>query len=500
MTVALGAPAGPLAVSDPRPIEELRAVLASAGFEGEAVRSALGVDSHVLARPADLPVQRRRLAGIEPLGTITTLFVLDTPVASADASRAFAPLRVEDLEALGLVESGGGLVRARVRLVPHDDVLIASDVPKIGAAQPPNHVAGIHGPSVTLAHLTVRRPVDRALDVGTGCGIQAILASRHCAQVTATDVNRRALNFAAFNALLNGAGNVELREGSFFEPVGGDRFELLVCNPPYVISPETAFLFRDSGLAGDAVSREVVSRAPEALAEGAFASMLLSWAQAPDEDWSSPLRDWVEASGCDALLLHYGTQDPLTHAASWTRDRHGGDPAAFDAALERWLGYLRRLGIEGVAYGGVVLRRREGANWVRAHRLPASGLGPAGDQIVRIFAAQDAISGFADEHALLGARLRLAQDARVEQQLELREGRWVADAGIRLDGGLGLGASLDPATARLLAGIDGRRTLAEVAAELAEREREDVDRVASAAVQVARGMLELGFLEVSPHR
>jgi methylase of polypeptide subunit release factors len=79
----------------------------------------------------------------------------------------------------------------------------------------------VHGPSLTLSHLTVRRPVETALDVGTGNGIQAILAARHSGRVVATDVNARALDFAAFHTHLNGVDNVEFRLGSFFDPAEG---------------------------------------------------------------------------------------------------------------------------------------------------------------------------------------------------------------------------------------------------------------------------------------
>ena len=198
----------------------------------------------------------------------------------------------------------------------------------------------MHGPSLTLSHLTVRRPVATALDVGTGSGVQAILASRHSGRVVATDINERALRFAAFNAALNGVENVEWRAGSFFEPAAGERFELVTSNPPYVISPESAFLFRDSGLEGDSVSRLVVGAAPAHIEEGGFATMLVSWAHAPGEDWSTPLRAWVDGSGCDAWLLHHGTEDPLSHATTWNRDHFGSDLEAFGDVLDRWLSYF----------------------------------------------------------------------------------------------------------------------------------------------------------------
>ena len=121
---------------------------------------------------------------------------------------------------------------------------------------------GVQPPSTVLARLTVRRPVARALDVGTGCGIQAILASRHAERVVATDVSERALAFAQFNLAVNGIENVELRQGSFLEPVEGERFDLVVANPPYVVSPENDLVFRDSGLGRDRVSEQIVVTFP----------------------------------------------------------------------------------------------------------------------------------------------------------------------------------------------------------------------------------------------
>ena len=186
-----------LDLGDPGPIVELREVLRAAGFDGEGVRSALGAESALLSRLGDVPVHERRLRGVEPLGPLIRLFVLDAPVSASEARRALSPLPLAHLERLGLLERGGQQVRALTRIVPHDDVLVASDrrlVP--GMETRPDHVAGVHGPSLTLSHLTVRRHVETALDVGTGSGVQALLAARHSDRVVATDLNERALEFA----------------------------------------------------------------------------------------------------------------------------------------------------------------------------------------------------------------------------------------------------------------------------------------------------------------
>ena len=71
-----------------------------------------------------------------------------------------------------------------------------------------------------LHSLTPRRPIERALDVGTGGGIQALLAAQHARHVVATDVNPRALAYTQLSAALNGLENVEPRQGSLFEPIG----------------------------------------------------------------------------------------------------------------------------------------------------------------------------------------------------------------------------------------------------------------------------------------
>jgi hypothetical protein len=485
---------GPLSTADPGLIRELRHVLEGAGYNGEAVREALGTRSDMLLASADTPLLRRRLEGLEPLGTMTALLVLGAPMEEAGVARAFAPLELDELTSLGLVERSGGLVESPVRLVPHEDVLIASD--PTGEKRPPEHVAGVHNASVTLAQLTVRRPVEAALDVATGCGIQAILAARHSGRVVATDVNERALNFAAFNAALAGADNVELRAGSYLEPAADERFGLAVCNPPYVISPENDYLFRDSELPGDAVSERVVRSLPGALEEGAFGSAVISWARADGEDWSAPLRGWIESSGCDALLLHYGTQDPLTHAGNWTRDIYGERPAELDAALARWIGYLDRLGIDAVAYGAVILRRREGGpNFVRAYEIPPSVSRPAGAHIQRVFENEDLLASLAHDDALLGERFALAPSAVVRQEVLLHDRDWMIDSmEISLDEGFGFRAAIDPPTAHLLAALDGERTLGEITADLADRDGREREPFGRQALPVVRGMLELGFL------
>src|SRR5207342_3276881 len=220
------------------------------------------------------------------------LLLLGVPVDRARVEGHVGGALREGLENTRFLVHDGDVVHGAARLVPHDELLIASDH-AAAAERHADHVPGVHRPSVALAHLTVRGQGERALDLCTGNGIQAILLAAHAERVVATDVNVRALAYAAFNAALNGVGNVETRRGSFFEPVEGEQFDLVVANPPYVVSPESAYLFRDGGMSGDAVSEHVVRATPAALAPGAFASVLIAWALDPDDPAERPRR-WLE--------------------------------------------------------------------------------------------------------------------------------------------------------------------------------------------------------------
>jgi methylase of polypeptide subunit release factors len=86
---------------------------------------------------------------------------------------------------------------------------------------PSDHVLGVGGASSTLAGATSAVRVGTALDLGTGCGVQALHLSEHAQAVTVTDVSARALDFAATNAALNGP-QWELLRGDLWNPCATD--------------------------------------------------------------------------------------------------------------------------------------------------------------------------------------------------------------------------------------------------------------------------------------
>jgi SAM-dependent methyltransferase len=471
-------------------VERLRSVLERNGYLSPDAREVLGVPLGSEPVRLDLPLYERRLAAPRPLHTLVKLFGLYLDVAEEDARAAFAPLSVDDVVRMGVVEREGGRVRPCVGLVAVEEVVVARDrYDDRRGALPADHVVGVNPPAMLLARLTVRAKVRSALDLGCGGGIQAFLASRHCERVIAADVNPRALAFTRFGARLNGVANVEARTGDLFGAVAGERFSLVVCNPPYVVSPDSQFAFRDAGRPG--ICEEIVRGVPEHLEEGGFAVVLCNWPLAAGEGWAEPPTRWVAGSGCDAWVLCGSTQDALGYAAGWNRS---GDASAYGAALDRWLAYYRERSVAAIAMGAVVLRRRSGArSWVRADEFSGKPEGSCGEQVLRVFAAEDALDGLSDE-ALLGRAYRVPDDPRLHQTLALRDGRLVVeDAELRLSGGFGFRGTVDAVALELLRRCDGRRPLADIVADLG-RSAAAGPSLSGAIAAAVRGLAGLGFL------
>jgi methylase of polypeptide subunit release factors len=470
---------------------ELARLLRAVGYETPRIQERLATGDQLLARSPELPSYLRRLGDADELALLLRLFLLGVPVTRTRFEALVGgPLRAR-LAGAGLLVEERDVVHGAARLVPHDELLIASDHAS-GAEGNADHVPGVHRPSVALAHLTVRGERERALDLGTGNGIQAILLAAHAERVVATDVNARALRYATFNARLNGVTNVETRHGSFFEPVEREQFDLVVANPPYVVSPESAYLFRDSGMRGDAVSQHVVRAAPAALAPGGFASLLIAWALDPDDPAERPRR-WLEGSGCDAFLLHTSTDDPIETATVWNRDLLD-QPDAYSQALDRWLAYYRELGIEHFGYACLVLRKRADGRegWLEAQHLPRAALRPAGDHVRKLFETHDRLAELDRDDALLDRRLCVVEDAVVTQDTRFADGRWQPEGlTLRLERGLPFSAELDPPTAHVVRNLDGSRTLREALAAAV-----DGDAAEQSGLALARQMLEVGFLEL----
>ena len=349
----------------------LRAALIAADFTYEGTADLLGTRAHdALARNETTP-GLRRTAGGGPLATLVRLFLLQTTVSVADAEAALPGL-VDRLSVAGLLEQSVSEVRARLDCRPYgtdDDtpLWVVSDLTPGLDGGPQrvvaDHVLGISPASTSLAQLTLREPVGSALDLGTGCGVQALHLAQHAQRVVATDVNARALAVARFNAALNDVDAVvEVRDGSFFEPVREERFDLIATNPPFVISPATGerLVYRDSGLPGDRVVEDIVRAAPAHLAPGGWCQVLANWVIAADRPWDERLSEWIAADH-DALVVQREVLDPSAYVELWLKDAGQHGAPDYLQRYDTWLSWFDEQGIEAIGFGWINLRAPGGS-------------------------------------------------------------------------------------------------------------------------------------------
>ena len=470
--------------------------LRTAGYTEAAIATLLGDDAFS-ARHKDLPVLVRQVPPSR-LGAVVRAFFLVQPVSVSDLTRALGERGVGALEAAGVAEVGDEVV-PRLRILPVANLLVASDDdPTRTDDLPTDFVAAYTAASRLCDALTPRPKVDRALDVGTGSGVHALLAARHAREVIATDVNERALAYTELNAALNGVRNLECRAGSLFEPVQDETFDLITCNAPYVVSPETRWAYRDGGFGADELSQRVVMTAAEHLRDEGYAALLVSWlGRDPDKPDERALA-WADATGCDSWILPIWGGDPLTHAATWN-DHLVDDPAAYETALEDWTSYLAELGMSWVSEGGILLHRRDGhPHSARVDQVEDDDLEDAGDQILRAFESRAALAEMESDDDLLDARVSVAGPVRLELSLE-PEGTAtvVVGATVSLDEGTHPTLEVSSDLIEVLAALDGAQRYGEVIESVASSldfTPAETQKLRREALEIGRELLELGAL------
>lgn len=460
---------------DAAAVAALAADLAEARYRVDAVERLLGpVAASALHRGRRAPAVRaldaaavREDAGSARLATLARVLLLGLPAEPGELDAALPRTGAAGAIGLGVLDPRG---RPAIDLRPYTVVdglgvgqwWVASDLGELalGGPLPVDHVLGIGGATTTLAGLLIDDPVDTALDLGTGCGALALHAARFARTVVATDISERALAFARFTAALSGVDRIDFRRGDLFEPVAGERFDRVISNPPFVVTPRAAgvpeYEYRDGGRVGDALVEAVVRGAADALSTGGIAQLLGNWEDRAGEEGLDRALGWAASAGLDAWVVERDHQDPAEYAELWIRDGGTVSGPASDALESAWLDDFAVRGVTGIGLGSITLRRPAvcgAAGMRRAERLSGPLGGSVGAAIRAGLAAADALAGL-DDAQLARATATVAPDATEERH------HWPGSADpsailLRQGGGYARAVLVGTAVAAVVGACDG---------------------------------------------
>jgi methylase of polypeptide subunit release factors len=466
------------------------------------VRDRLGsIAARALSREEPVPALRAT-GGEERLGLLLRLWWLNAPVPLRPLTSV---LPLDELIEAGLLQRGDDetTVQAAVRVKPHElhdgRGYVVSDptvLPGQGGLRG-DHVIGAGHASRALAALLVTSPVNRALDIGTGSGVQALELAGRAGEVCATDVNPRALWLAEWSCALSGVENVHVRSGTFYEPVPGQRFDLIASNPPFVITPADArYSYRESDLPGDEVCATIVRQAPAHLTDGGWCQLLGNWLHIDGEDWRDRVGGWVAGTGCSGWVVQRDVQDPAEYVELWLRDSCELGTPEYTRRYDAWLDYFEREGVKGIGFGWISLRNDSAADaTVRVEELRHEVEQPVGGYLPGVVDGAMTAHRLSDE-ALLSARLALASDV-VEERVSRPGAADPERILLRQRSGLCRAAQVGTVEAALASVCDGTMPVGPLLDAIAELTGSDPAELRRTTPTALRGLIAEGFFRVT---
>jgi hypothetical protein len=362
-----------------------------------------------------------------------------------------------------------------------------------------DHVLGVSPASTTLAQLTVRRPFGSALDLGTGCGVQSLHLSQHCDRVVATDVSPRCLAMADLTTRINSV-TVDLRRGDLFEPVVDERFDLIVSNPPFVVSPGTdeRLVYRDSGLPGDELVERLIRAGARRLTDGGWCQLLANWVHR-DGDWQGRIEGWVAETGADAWVVQREVLDVSQYVELWLADAGLVGTPEYLGRYDAWLDWFAQQRIEAVGLGWVTLRNAgRDVPVVRIEDWPGPVEQPLGPHISAWGSRVDLLATL-DDDAMLAAHLVRHPDV-VEERRGVPGDEHPGEIVLRTQRGMRRARTVSTEVAAFVGACDGELTVGQIADAVAALTGADQSSVRRQLLDVARPLVLEEYLALEPAR
>ncbi len=389
----------------------LLAKLAAHGFAADSIERIERQVPTVLGA-GRMPLIEMALFGQESTGEAACLWVFayGMPLLRDKAERGLGAEVVAALVDAGVVRSirdprtGEEALKCPWRFMPFGELIIVSDRPEAGSDS-------VMGPGPTTASLA-RAALPgaeasalagtRVLDVGCGAGSLALAALRAgAASAVAIDINPRAIAVAAANAVLNRLP-LECRQGDLLAPVAGERFDLVLAQPPYVVhaSGTAEVTYLHGGDRGDELARRMLSGIPGILSERGLAFLQFDGPANEGDQLISHLAATANTRVDVGLLIAPGLS-PAVQAMAYSSLIDGGFGPGYATGVRAYLAHCRAHGLTAFHHYLAILRR-PATGW--AAQIPlAPNAHPLRGQVDQLLRDLDLAA--ADEASLLAAKV-----------------------------------------------------------------------------------------------
>jgi len=473
-----------------------RQYLQDAGYTIEKLSAELELSERPSVRFGTLNHLLQRIRDPTEINLLARLFVLGVPVPSNTARQALPAWVIELALQSGMLVESGAELHPLLMLSQLQTIIVASDRLLKYEENPEDLVIWPNPSSRQLNNAAIRKPFESALDICSGSGVIALTLAHHCKTVIATDLNPRAATFIAFNAPLNGLENITCLAGDCLEPVRGRRFDMIVANPPFFVTPASRILFCENPMELDLFCRKLAREAPAYLNEGGFFQMLCEWVELKGQSWRERITEWVEGSGCDVWVARTSAISPGAYCTLRINSMPLGPHDTNSPTYAEWIGYFHQRGVNMVHGGVVTMRRRRGDNWIQIEEDLLTLDQMVGHSIANEFFSRDLLRKTDDE--LLEERPKLYPGTMLSHLFRQSNAEWEgAPWKLVMRVTTPRELDLDPLVAKFVARFNGERSLRELAQDLAQEVKVEPERATAECVVVMRKLLEKGFLDAS---
>jgi len=320
----------------------------------------------------------------------------------------------------------------------------------------------------------------------------ALMASTFARAITATDLNPRALEFATFNAALNGVSDLETVFGDRFEPLAQRLFDLIVCNPPFFLTPEPRLIYTHNQFEMDSFVEGLARAAPQFLDDRGYFQMLCEWVEFRDQPWSERVRKWFDESGCDALVYKVYESNVPDYVLKRSEEAALIEGDASDNTIRHHVEYFASRQVAKICGGLVTMRKRTGQNWIVFEELDAFPTEPVGDLIHGRFTAQNVLES-SDDSRLLTMKPVLSKNVRLVRESILKDRSW-ENRRLFIENAEGFGGRMgfdSTEVADFVARFDGTRTLDELLSKMIRDRRLPRHDIVQSGLHLVKRMVAL---------